>query len=718
MNFDTKSLLAKLMATENLIVEQRSVHTAYFDVENRVLVVPILDENISPELYDLFMGHEVGHALYTPIEGMKKAKDNNDNLSIINVVEDARIEKKIKSKYPGLKNSFVRGYKELMERNFFETEGKDLNALNFIDRVNMHYKGGATLNIHFSDFEKDLIKDIDSAESYDDVVKVSRRIVEYMKAELEEMQKTPQFEISEDDSGDYDFEFDINNSEGNSSNEQEKEESTEESKKNEEASDSESEKKDNDNSEDTSEQKAEEKSNKTFSNQESFPQKESEIRSETDEAYKKNEKQLFNTDGVEYSYVNLPKFDMKSGIFDYKNLYRQYVNDGYVVEVDEFNKFRKESNKVVSYLAKEFELRKNADQLKRTSTAKTGELNLNRIYSYSFSEDLFKRIAITPNGKSHGLVMFLDWSGSMTNHIGNTVKQLLNLVMFCKKVNIPYEVYSFVDSTLPEYMYKQTPKAGDLQLYRFSLANILSSRMTPSEFVTAGGALMRMAGIGKYYRPVTPEWLSLSGTPLNEAIIAAVEIVPHFQKKNKLQVVNTVFLTDGEGSFLSYRFNKTGADDITFNRNSYKRVLGMIVRDPVTKFEEKFYERRLTKNSQTSALIKLLKKRTNSHVIGFFVTDHRSFRAQMYNFYPEVKSQFERDKILENFKKNNYSIVNGLGFDDYYVLRSKGLDTEDEEELVVKENATTRSLVSAFSKYAGGRINNRVILNRFIGLIS
>jgi len=63
-------------------------------------------------------------------------------------------------------------------------------------------------------------------------------------------------------------------------------------------------------------------------------------------------------------------------------------------------------------------------------------------------------------------------------------------------------------------------------------------------------------------------------------------------------------------------------------------------------------------------------------------------------------------------------VVNATGFDDYYILRSNGLDTDEDAEFEVKENATTRGLVSAFNKYAGGRINNRVILNRFIGLIS
>ena len=113
----SKSLLAKLMATENLVVEQRKVNTASFDVVKRVLTVPILDKNISGYLYDLFMGHEVGHALETPAEGMKRAWEMKIPMSIMNVLEDVRIERKIKNKYPGLRLSFVKGYRELIEKD-------------------------------------------------------------------------------------------------------------------------------------------------------------------------------------------------------------------------------------------------------------------------------------------------------------------------------------------------------------------------------------------------------------------------------------------------------------------------------------------------------------------------------------------------------------------------------------------------------------------------
>ncbi len=177
------------MATEDLIVEQRNVATAFFDVKNRILTVPILDKDISPQLYDLFMGHEVGHALYTPLDGLMKSKEEKMNMGILNIVEDSRIERKIKYKYPGLKNSFVKAYQELLEKDFFATEGKDLNEYNFIDRVNLHCKGGAGLAIKFNETERDLLKDIESTETFDQVIEVTKRVIDYMKMIEEEKQK-------------------------------------------------------------------------------------------------------------------------------------------------------------------------------------------------------------------------------------------------------------------------------------------------------------------------------------------------------------------------------------------------------------------------------------------------------------------------------------------------------------------------------------------------
>ena len=105
--------------------------------------------------------------------------------------------------------------------------------------------------------------------------------------------------------------------------------------------------------------------------------------------------------------------------------------------------FKKSAQKEVNYMVKEFECRKSADQYARSSTARTGVLDTAKLHTYKYNEDLFKKVSVVPDGKNHGLIFIIDWSGSMCNFILDAYKQLCSLMWFCKKVNIPFEVYAF-----------------------------------------------------------------------------------------------------------------------------------------------------------------------------------------------------------------------------------------------------------------------------------
>ena len=182
INRITKNNLAKLLATENIDVEHRQVSTAAFDVKNRRLILPIW-ENVSNDVYDLLVGHEVGHALFTPqveIENLCKSIDENNAgtvKSFLNVVEDARIEKKIKRKFNGLRKNFNRGYSELLEKDFFGINGRDLESFTLIDRINIQFKLGSHLDVvPFTPEEKEIVSRIENLETFEEVVEVVKEI--------------------------------------------------------------------------------------------------------------------------------------------------------------------------------------------------------------------------------------------------------------------------------------------------------------------------------------------------------------------------------------------------------------------------------------------------------------------------------------------------------------------------------------------------------------
>lgn len=676
------------MATENIIVEQKNVPTAYFKLKDRVLVVPTLKEEIGPSLYDLFMGHEVGHALFTPEQGWHDSVvEVGVNRSILNVCEDARIEKLICRKYPGLKQSFIKSYKDLLNRDFFGIKDLDVDLLKLIDRINLHTKCGLGAGASFSDEEMYYVSEVMKAETFEETVEIAKKIQEYMKERAEEAKLKLGMESDEAGEGD-----DLDEDASDEGQQMEMEGNA-----------------------DYQDQEEEDGGKSRVIQNEQSDDGDDELDSDTDNKFRENEKELYDYQSADRVYANIPEIDHNKVIVGYKQMYQEIkeadskdYGSAFIkketIDTKKFVEFRNSTNKVVAYLAKEFELRKNADQLKRAKTAKTGELDMNKIYSYQFNEDIFKKITNVPNGKSHGLVLYLDWSASMSSYMDNTIKQLLTLAMFCKKVMIPFEVYGFSDR-YGYYGNKEQPihelKDGDLIIKGdFRLLNILSSKMSSSEFTYAASALLH----GIYNHHDFPDYC-LGSTPLNEAIISAMTIVPEFQKKYKLQVVNAVFLTDGEGHHLS----KIKDNSMDYGiRNEYN----LIYRDPKTLAQVKDDNHNRISNSKP--FLYLLKQRTGCNVIGFRILSLRDVRNFLWHTY---KSGVDTTPIYNTFKKDKSMVVTSAGFDEYYLLKADKLDVDDEAELEVKSQ-TTRGLVSAFKKYSKGHIQNRVVLNRFVEMIA
>jgi len=729
MLLEEKSILARLMATENLFIEERNVSTAYFDLKNRVLTVPILNGNLSNHVYDLFLGHEVGHALETPINGYHNSVYNKKlNQSILNVCEDARIEKKIKRKFPGIRHSFNNAYKELMEMDFFSIKDVNVNELNLIDRINLHTKVGISLNIQFNEVEQSLLNEVENTETFKEVVAVAIKIQKYMREQSRKeknqgenifqkmMDQFPEsftppenvetvVEKEEDPSGNGETHT-VNVPSGNK-----KEESADENGI------------DDDN------------------------QDLSSLDSKTHDAFRKNEKKLFETNPKgDVVYCNVPKIHEDDFLIPYKkilNLVSKYpksmrsesiaiYENLKKINFNEFQKFKNSNDRIVSHLVKEFELRKNADQNSRARVAKSGDINMSRLHDYQFTDDIFRRITRVPNGKSHGLVMFIDWSGSMSNHIHSTIKQLLTLVYFCRKVNIPFEVYAFTsgfhEENSPQKLTKTKFKIGDLYFSNthMALMNFFSSKMKNSEITQMASFLYSYNRRGSYM----PNGFSLSGTPLNECVMAAFEVVPEFKKKNNLQIVNTIFLTDGDGhecrSIVNYKDNKN-ANNIGLNSILSGRISKLFFRDVETKCTvevSKYFG--YTKNHQTVALLQLLKQRARCNIISFFVSstsglkdkiiERNNIENKLSGIY-RVQSR-EEEKQISELRKNKFYILKTSYYDEMYLIKSDTIDIEDEEFEIEADKTNTRSIASAFTKYNENKMHSRIFLNRFVKMIS
>lgn len=739
ISHNQQSQLAKLLAMENITVRHdASAKTAMFDVKNRVLILPVWRQ-MSKDLYDMLVIHEVGHALDTPCDGWVDsitdiAKRNSGKVGVVkgylNVIEDARIDKRQKRRYPGSRRNYVAGYKELIDRNFFGTKNRDVNSMTFIDRINIHFKAGAMSGVKFSPEELKFIKRIELAETFEEVIALTEEIFKFAKekkAEDEQEIMEDDFMMGEDGEGeesedreesDEDSDSDDSDETSNDSNDPSDEESDEDSDENgdgesdEDSEDDDSDDSEDEDSDDDSDDIGAGSDEKRFASDE-----EDDVEMpETEKAWQEKQEELLANSNFNYVYVTLPKPHIDQIIDDYKVVHAEMSATlsrsmpSWVDAVrDELNKFRASENASISYMVKEFEMRKAADEYQRTSISKTGVLDTNKIHSYKYNDDIFRKISSVSEGKNHGFVMFIDWSGSMDIHLKKTLKQLFSLTLFCKRVQIPFEVYSFRtptqwDKTNVCWSYKQ----GDVEMKNFRLRNILSSRMNTADFNRAMLNLYAFANGAHYHHD------TMGSTPLNEAIVCADYVVNAFKARTKVQVVNTIFLTDGcsDGNTELHK-TPSGVYGINSKKNKY------IIQDEVTK---KDYELGTANygfyfgNELTNTFLHILKSRTGCNLIGFYIYAS-SFRYLMSEFYGRnTDSNFEKS-VKKSFEDDGFVAVTTSGYDEYYILHPQSMEIR-KNQLAVDSSMTKNKIAKAFISFAEKKAVNRVLLQRFVKRIA
>lgn len=743
----TKSLLAKLLATENITVEFRKVDTAYFDVKNRVMTLPLWDD-MSPELYDLLGGHEVGHALNTPPDGWHnaiKANVGKNFKTFLNVVEDARIERKIKEKFPGIRKSFSKGYAELMARDFFGINKVDVNGLLLIDRINIHFKLGALAGVEFSEQEMGFVHRIEKTSTWMDVVEVATDLFAYCKQELEQMREeqqkrmqsmkmndfedTDEFEDGEETESFDDFDFDDDGEESESSKTGKAKASDEDGDEDEEGQES---SRGGDSTEEEEAKTTERTRGAGGTGYSHIYSAEDEPVSITDRNFQEKVKTLGQSKGVTTGV--LPSFSethLNNHVIGWRKLYGKMVDTkSEYYKADLFSKAEAKNKNAVAYLVKEFEMRKKAAELRRVSIADTGTIDTNLLHSYKFSDNIFRKIANVAEGKNHGLVAMIDWSGSMQTNLSGTVEQLLVLTLFCRKVNIPFEVYAFSDaySVTGEENYNSIMKSSrsnqlDVREY-FRLLNLLSSKMSAAAFRKTANDLLNVAAAysggqhtytSRYMREdMVMREIRLGGTPLNASIIALSKVVHEFRLANKLEVVNTVILTDGEDSDYYGITNTTpGTYRSLYPENDHNVSY---VFDEETKKNFK-----VGVNGITPTLLSILKARTGCNLIGFYlITKSKRYFDSALSRIKRGTLDGQRQEAYNQFKNNGVYALDGYGYDEYYLIPGgEDLQVSDDnlDDLLgdtKDDKLSTRRLAGAFMKLNQNRLNSRVLLKKFI----
>ena len=717
------SILPKLLAKEDITIRHGAYHTAWFDVKNRVLGLPNW-KDMGKDVYDLLCGHEVGHALFTPESGWHDSPEKLKGAprSYLNVIEDARIERDIRSTYPGLIAAMQRGYAELLKRDFFgDIHNIDYDEIKLIDKINLKTKLGSKINVPFNAEEKVFLDRAFANQNWDQVVQLAKDVLKYTQENQEELlkpQEIPQavqdlMDQIEEMEDNQDQEMDQGPQQGHddypADQEEEEAPASEEGEQQMESQASE------DDGEETLDQ-LKEKLEQLAAQPEHQPDADV---SETDEAYRANEETLIETDGRgdHASIINeLRPYHIKNAVIGYDELKKGRALRGYEAQPSEgFKKYIKDAKRSVNFAVKEFEQRKAAYRYTRATTAKTGRLDVGKLWSYKTSEDIFSQVTTLADAKNHGMIMLVDYSGSMSNSMPYVMDQLLHMVHFCKAINIPFDVYGFTtNNTAFNYdldAFSNQIQDGDLDMNSLSMPLVCSSSFNKKDFNDSILHMYERKDAGYWSeRCALARTEEYGSTPLDQALIVSHHLVKEFKLKHGTEKMNFVTFTDGDANGI-HAIQKKELEDKKLSTRYSKRI-AIINKKKV----------HLGTYRSTDQLLNNLAESLNVKTMGFFMADDNyHFRNRLHrladyctgrddnwnwtnDFTKECNKEYTKNKCVHK--------TNAFGYDNYYLLKGgKNLSAQDEEfDERVTSDMSDAQLRTAFKKFSKGKKTNKVLM--------
>ena len=173
--------LKVITSNHKIDINYADVPTAYMNIATGNITLPKFVMN-DRDIYITMGSHEVSHVLHTPRDFYDKHnKSQSGNIMIgsveltplfffcINIVEDIRIEKIIRRKYPGFVEIYNRASKKILDGLFEVTEEK-WNKLTIADKINIKAKCTNHLQFELTPYEDGVLKYMKKADTFNDVL--------------------------------------------------------------------------------------------------------------------------------------------------------------------------------------------------------------------------------------------------------------------------------------------------------------------------------------------------------------------------------------------------------------------------------------------------------------------------------------------------------------------------------------------------------------------
>jgi len=706
------SIFARALATENLSFSfDAEAPTASFDVKTRHLVMPVW--NVSDTLQTMLVAHEISHALWTPYERseelMKQAEADGFVAKLLhricNVIEDVRIEKMMKAKYPGTRRDFFLGYKEVVDSDLFKFSEMDIAKVGLINRMNIHFKWGIPgfLNVNLSDEEQGIADLIDAVQTFDEAFQLAKAL--YKHPSMDEMRKKYE-EQQQNGSG-----------KGDPSDAKRGKEQTE--------------------------------GLGMIDMEGGFVRKTGETFTATTltiSPIQNVSDQIITTDDL------LSEFEQQSHLPLTITSYREFVKD---------------SDSFVRQLVAQFERRKAADEIRRERPKQTGMLNLDRLHQYRTHDDIFLSKIIKQDGKNHGICFFLDCSGSMGNTISDCFLQILQLVWFCEKAKIPFEVFGFTEmgmmgerGRIDSETLRAMIAKGDNSPYQSQYAPKFVN-LRPNSLMYGGCKLIQLASssddaakrerlLAFLYEAIVMKVrnrvFSLGSTPTVEAMMIGSQFMQKWVADKKIQIPTVMVVTDGQpnGVYFQSEHMGSGRDSVPYTAiGGTSLTVNNEILQQVTRVDTVANRGMSMGNVVVSVILEDLRKTLNARTVGMFVGS-KTFSANMFCSFCVTTDESEKihEEEQEQYRKGNYNSSGSYecsprfiaikevynregciilpkslypGYDGFFLIKTPKI-VKDEDAIV--DSGTFTRVKNTFVKTMGQRGSSRVFLTRYVDIVA
>jgi len=718
------SIFARALASENLSLSfDPDAPTASFDVDRRHLVMPVWD--VSDTLQTMLVAHEISHALWTPkarsMELLAQAEKDGYVIKLLhqiaNVIEDVRIEKLMKEKYPGTRRDFFLGYKEIIDADLFKFSEMDFGKAGLINRMNLHFKwevpGFITLNL--SPEEQEVADLIDAVVSFDDGFTLAKAL--YNHPSMDEIRKRMEEQAAQSEKG------------GGSDKQQG------------ESKDAES------------------------GDGLGFMDTPSKLARKTGDTFTATSITLSPLEDISplvcTTADTLFEYDLRVS-----NPIPGY-EPGKAVNLDAYRKFVRESDAFVRQLVAQFERRKAADEIRRERPKQTGMLNLDRLHQFRTHDDIFLSKIIKQDGKNHGIFFLIDFSGSMSTVLGDCILQVLQLVWFCEKAKIPFEVYGFTSGetigprrlAIEAEIDRRRKQNGDYDCSDLITNNYKIANEKPNSVGYYGTRLYGLASsrdsvsdrerlLAYLYETYVAEdsnrsrIISLGGTPTVEATMVATQFIKKWVVDNNIQIPTVMIVTDGQPNGVHMNSqNDEGMPYCVMERNSL--MVNNEILHTMTRVDTKEYRGVSMGSMVVGVMLDDLKAVLNARTVGMYVGP-KSFSDGLFGNFcitqdehdvmeAEAKRQIKRgnysyrvsyegsprfEKAKDSYNNEGCLVLpasTNPGYDAFFLIKTPKIVKDSD---AIAESGNFTKIKNTFVKTMGKRAGSRVFLTKYVDIVA